>query len=92
MARRLLLLADGSHEAAWSRANGKESALRVKGLGAGDKVWLKVELNPEGELMLFFDEGVTPLLPFQPSEWSRYRSGKIANGKAAVTSVEVIFG
>lgn len=92
MARRLLLLADRSHESPLSRANGQESALRVRGLGEGDKVFLKVGLKLEGELLLFFGEGVTPLLAFHPHEWKNYSAGKMTNGSQVMTSVEVVFG
>jgi hypothetical protein len=65
--------------------------MRIRGLGEA-KVWMKVDLKPEGELLLFFDEGSTPLLPFNPSEWKRYKVGKMAGSSQQMTSVEVIFG
>jgi len=91
MARRLLLLAETSHEAAWSRANGQESAVRVRGLGEG-KAWLEIELEPEGRQRVSLTEGLTSLLDFVPKTWARYRAVKQANGRLEVTSVEVIFG
>jgi hypothetical protein len=89
MGRRLALLADTSHDGPWTKASGAESVARVRGLGEGDKVWLMVELEPEGEMILNLVEGLTPLLTFTPGSWKRYKACKQGNGYAAMTSVEV---
>ena len=91
MGRRLALMAEDTHESPWTRASGHESAIRVRGLG-GSKVGVRVDLKPEGELLLFFAEGVTDLKPFNPSEWLRYRVYKIASGIREMTTVEVLLG
>jgi len=92
MGRRLALLAETSHEGPWTHANGSESAIRVIGLGIGDKIALIVRLRPDGDLLLFFPEGYSDLKSFSPGEWQKYRVVKLAGNQRMMTTVEVLLG
>jgi hypothetical protein len=85
-------MAEGSHESPWTRASGGESAVRVRGLAEGDRIAVHVKLEPEGDLLLFFSEGITPLKPFSPRDWMRYRVVKQAGDHRSMTVVEVLLG
>ena len=92
MGRRLALLAEGSHESPWTGATGSESAVVVKGLGEGSKVWVKVEHRTGEETLLFVGEGSTPLPASETTGWLRYQVGKIVGAVRQLTSVEVSLG
>lgn len=91
MARRLALLADTSHEGAWIRASGCETHARVRGLGAGDSVWMTVITRSDAHRIPLVN-GDHPFLGYNPKEWSRYRVSKLAGSSGLMTCVEVILG
>jgi len=90
VARRLALLADDSHEAPWTRASGDESAVRVKGTGVGDKLWMEVIHHSGERTLLTIAEGTARLL--FPSPMLKYRVGKVCGGSRCLTTVEVLLG
>lgn len=92
MARRLALMAEGDHVSPWTSTTGDESAVRVEGLDSESKIGLEAILKTGEELALYFDKGVTPLKPFDPLSWARYRVRKIAGGVSSLTTVEVLLG
>lgn len=91
MARRLALLADDNHEGAWIRASGDEAAVRVRGLGADDRLWMTV-IASDSENVIPLVEGEHSLLRYNPSQWSRYRVSKLIGSFRLMTSVEVVLG
>lgn len=83
------MLAMANHSTPWTRADGRESAVKVVGLREGDKVWVDFDLGQEGTAVLQLVEGLNSLLDLTCPKIQKYRVVKEAGATPSVTSVEV---